>query len=255
MVIILGLQFKDYFSEGSDAYSRFRPNYPKALFSYLSTLTQCNDRAWDCATGSGQSALALSEYFTEVIGTDASKNQIDHAIKKPGITYQVETAEQTSISSHSIELITVAQALHWFNINKFSNEVLRVLKPKGVLAAWTYGLFDIYPELNKVIHHLYSVMLDPYWPPERRIVERGYKDIIFPLDEITPPAFQMTVEWDLSQLLGYLCTWSAVKQYENIKGNNPVEAQYETIADLWGDPECKRLIQWPLTLRVWVKNT
>jgi len=248
-------QFKDYFSEDSDAYSRYRPDYPKALFSYLSTLTPCNDRAWDCATGSGQSALALSKHFTEVIGTDASQNQIDHAIKKPGITYQVETAEQTSISSNSVDLITVAQALHWFNINEFSNEVIRVLKPKGILAVWTYGLFDINPDLNNIIHHLYSDTLDLYWPPERRIVERGYKDITFPLGEITPPVFQMTVEWDLSQLLGYLCTWSAVKKYQHKEGINPVEALHEEISSLWGDPNGKRLIQWPLTLRTWVKNS
>jgi len=251
----MSIEFKDYFSEGSEAYSIYRPRYPNELFSYLSSITQSSDRAWDCATGSGQSALALSVHFPEVIGTDASKNQIENAIKKEGVTYQVEKAEKTSIENNSVDLITVAQALHWFKINEFSNEVMRVLKRKGVLAVWTYGLLDINPDLNNVINHLYSSILHSYWPPERKIVEGGYKNINFPLQEMETPSFQMETEWELSQLIGYLCTWAAVKEYESKEGINPVERLNEKISSLWGDPKQKILIQWPLILKVWIKNT
>jgi len=138
----LSSNFKDHFSEGSTEYSVYRPGYPKELFSYLSSISQSNERAWDCATGNGQSALAVSKHFDEVIATDASKNQIDNAVEEMGIIYRVEKAEKTSIDNESVDLITVAQALHWFNIEEFSNEALRVLKAKGVLAVWAYGLVD-----------------------------------------------------------------------------------------------------------------
>lgn len=247
--------FKDHFSDGSEKYSSYRPQYPEQLFSYLSSITPENKSAWDCATGSGQSAVGLSGYFDEVIATDASQNQITNAIQKKGISYKVENAEQTSIKSNSIDLITVAQALHWFNLENFTTEVQRVLKIKGVLAVWTYGLLDINSEINKVIYDLYSKTLDPYWPPERNSVEAGYKDIKFPFEELKSPVYQMTIEWELSQLIGYLCTWSAVKRYETKIGENPVENLYKMILDLWGDPKRKRVTQWPLVLKVWINDT
>ena len=132
-------KFKDHFSDKSESYSEYRPAYPDEMFYYLSSITQNHDRAWDCGTGSGQSALALTKYYSEVIGTDASENQIKNAKKKEGILYKTESAEKTSLESESVDLITVAQALHWFNIDKFAEEIERVLKSQGVLAAWTLG--------------------------------------------------------------------------------------------------------------------
>ena len=129
------------------------------------------------------------------------------------------------------------------------------MKTNGVLAVWTYGLLSINTELNKVIKDLYSTKLEAYWPAERKIVEGGYKDIKFPLKELKAPSYQMEIEWDLTQLIGYLCTWSAVKKSEIKEGVNPVKSLYEEIADLWGDPKRKILTQWPLTLKVWIKNT
>ena len=250
----MNIKFKDYFSEGADAYSMYRPRYPEELFSYLSSIVQYHDRAWDCATGNGQSALYLSEYFSEVIGTDASKNQIASAIEKEGVTYRVEQAEKTKFDNDSVDLITVAQALHWFNIDAFAKEAERVLKQNGALAVWTYNLLKIEPGINEIINHLYGDVLDSYWPPERKIVEQGYKDIKLPFQEVVPPSFAMKTEWDLSQLIGYLCTWSAVRKYEEKNGMNPVEHIFEPLSGLWGDPEQKLSVEWPLTVRVWLSS-
>lgn len=251
----LSSDYKDHFSDRSQAYRVYRPGYPDDLFSYLSSLTKEHKRAWDCGTGSGQSAIALAKYFSEVIGTDASENQIKNAAVKEGVIYKVEKAENTSIASDSVDLITVAQAVHWFNNAEFSREVMRVLKPEGKLAIWTYGLFTVSPEINAVIDNLYGPVLDAYWPAERKEVESGYQNISFPMPEIQTPEFQMDTEWDLTQLTGYLCTWSAVKRYEADLGVNPVTARYEEILNHWGNPKQKRTFKWPLTLRVWVKNT
>jgi ubiquinone/menaquinone biosynthesis C-methylase UbiE len=250
----LGTDFKDYFSEASDRYEQYRPTYPQALFDYLFTLTQNNDRAWDCATGNGQSALSLSEHYTEVLATDASRSQIDSAIKKTNIKYFVESAEKTLIDSNSIDLVTVAQALHWFDHEKFSSEVMRVLKTQGVLAVWTYGLLKINPALDSMINQLCNDILALYWPPERKMVDNAYRDIHFPLKQNSPHLIQMSTHWTLGQLVGYLHTWSAVKRYYKETGAHPVDALVDDLSTLWGDPDKTLLIQWPLTVKTWVKD-
>ena len=247
-------EFKDHFSDQSANYSAYRPRYPEALFTYLASITPGHAHAWDCATGSGQAAVALARHYRNVTATDASASQIQNAEQFRNITYKVEPAECTSIAPASVDLITVAQALHWFDLPAFTQEVLRVLKPQGVLAVWTYGLVDITPTLDAVIQHLYTTTLDLYWPPERMLVEQGYTNVSFPLQEITPPHIVMQSEWDLSQLTGYLCTWSAVKKYTAAIGNNPVEQIYTELVRLWGDPQQPRKINWPLTLKIWQRE-
>lgn len=246
--------FKDYFSEASEQYGQYRPLYPEELFEYLSTLTQNNDKAWDCATGSGQSALSLSDYFTEVIATDASHNQIATAVKKNNIQYLVETAEKTSLESNSIDLVTVAQALHWFDLEKFSIEVIRVLKPRGILAIWTYALLEINPAIDSVINHLCNITLGSYWPPERAMVDNAYQDVHFPMEEQSLRMIPMQSQWTFNQLIGYLHTWSAVKRYYKDVGSHPVETLRGELLTLWGDPQHTLPVQWPLTVKTWVNT-
>ncbi len=136
-------EFNDYFSENSEEYRKFRPTYPAELFSYLASLSNHHHRVWDCATGTGQSARSLSNYFSEIIATDASKTQIENAIETSGVTYRIAKAEKSGIESNSIDLITVAQALHWFNMDAFSKEANRVLKNGGIIAVWSYNLFSM----------------------------------------------------------------------------------------------------------------
>jgi len=248
----LDTDFNDHFSEASDQYGQYRPTYPQELFDYLFTLSPSSDKAWDCATGSGQSALPLSDYFTEVIATDASHNQIANTIKKGNIKYLVEKAEKTSLAPHSIDLVTVAQALHWFDLEKFSNEVMRVLKTRGVLAVWTYGLLEINPAIDSVVKHLCNTTLGPYWPPERDMVDNAYRDIHFPLEEQNPRILTMESHWTFNQLIGYLHTWSAVKRYHSETGIHPVDALNKDLSTLWGDPQQAFLIQWPLTVKTWI---
>ncbi|WP_455216882.1 class I SAM-dependent methyltransferase [Kaarinaea lacus] len=249
-------EFKDHFSEGSDAYRVFRPGYPDELLSFLSSLTRDHELAWDCATGSGQTALALSRYYANVVGTDASQNQVEQARQQEGVIYRVEKAEQSSFDDHSADLVTVAQALHWFDIQAFFSEVKRVLKNGGVLAAWTYGLLEVNPTnnsaaINEEINTLYGPVLEDYWPEERQMVEEAYQGIAFPFEEIPAPMFHMQTEWNLSQLVGYLGTWSAVKRYIADRGVNPVQQCAAKLARLWGDPENRLPMQWPLTVRAW----
>lgn len=246
--------FKDHFSETSENYSRYRPSYPPELFEYLASLAKQHDRAWDCATGTGQSAIGLAKYFTNVIATDASETQIKESVSNANVDYKVALAEKSNLEENSIDLITVAQALHWFNLDEFTKEVDRILKPGGVLAVWTYGIFNIQPDIDAVVNHLYEQVLEPYWPDERKIVEGGYRDITFPFEEKCPPKFNMQLDWDLPQLLGYLSTWSAVKKYEKETGKNPLNNIRQKLNNLWIKPENILKVKWPLTIKLWIKS-
>ncbi|HEX7476189.1 MAG TPA: class I SAM-dependent methyltransferase [Polyangiales bacterium] len=245
--------FKDHFSTLASSYARYRPSYPDALFDALAELGPTTELAWDCATGNGQAALALARRFTHVVATDASAAQLSAAEAHPRVEYRAERAEQSTLASGSVSLVTVAQAIHWFDLDAFVTEVRRVCRPRGVLAAWTYGLGKaLLPhhadELERALQRFYGETVGPYWPPERRLVEAGYATLQLPFERITLPSFAMQASWSLPDLLGYLRTWSAVKRYTQALGHDPVEPLAEELVALWGDPEQAHRVQWPLTM-------
>lgn len=247
--------FTDHFSSVSGNYADFRPRYPAALFDWLAGIAPSRALAWDCAAGSGQASVDLVERFDRVIATDASRAQIEGAIAHPRIDYRVATAQDSGLSDAAVDLVTVAQALHWFDLEAFYAEVRRVLKPGGVLAVWTYGVHSVGDadidarSIDNIVSDFYSEIVGPYWPPERRHVEAGYRDLPFPFAELEPPAFAMMADWSLTQLLGYLRSWSATGRYIKEVGVDPVIALAERLAPLWGSADTARAIRWPLALR------
>lgn len=248
------LGFKDHFSALAAGYSRFRPGYPQGLFEYLGTLTPAHELVWDCATGSGQAALALADLFAQVIATDASSEQIGQASPHPSITYRVAPAEASGLEAASVDLITVAQALHWFDIPRFMQEAQRVLRPKGILAVWTYNLFRITPQIDAIVDELYWDVLDGHWAEERKLVDRGYADLEMPFRELSPPRFNMGARWPLQLVLGYLGTWSAVRSFKEKTGNDPLAEIAKRLQQAWGEAGLAREIVWPLSLRVCVNE-
>jgi len=242
--------FKDHFSGRSADYTLYRPSYPPQLFSWLASLTSGHDLAWDCGCGSGQAALELVHHYTGVIATDPSRQQIDNAIPHEGIRYAVATAEASGLEPGSIDLVVVAQALHWFDFDRFYAEVERVTRPDGVIAAISYGEVRVAGAPDPVVSRFYHDLIGPCWPPERRYVDEGYATIPFPFPEITAPSFAMTAEWNLEHLLGYFRTWSAVKEYEKRNGADPLQLIGADLAAAWGDSAAARSITWPLSLRV-----
>jgi SAM-dependent methyltransferase len=240
--------FKDYFSDNSAGYRKYRPAYPDSFFEYLAIIAPSSAAAWDCATGSGQAARKLARHFSKVIATDASIRQISNAVPDENVYYQVARAENSPIHSSAVDLITIAQALHWLDAKPFFAEAKRVLKPKGILAVWSYNLLSVTPQLDDIIERFYKQTVGPYWPPERRLVEEGYQNISFPFTRIVSPDFSMTAEWSLEELLGYIATWSAVKVYRDETGNNPLDALKKELGAHWGEP-CRRYqVSWPLSV-------
>ena len=244
-------EFADHFSSLAAEYARYRPHYPQELFTYLADLAPGKMLAWDCATGSGQAAVALAEHFECVIATDASAAQIDAATLHAGVVYRVSIAEDSGLPDQSVDLITVAQALHWLDLPRFYAEAQRVLTPGGILAAWSYGFQTVEGDaVEELLRHFYRDVVGPYWPAERALVDAGYRTLPFPFQEIDPPPFAMQADWPLAQLLGYLRSWSASARYITARGNDPVEDLARDIAPIWGDPERPRTVRWPLALRV-----
>lgn len=242
--------FSDHFSGVAGAYAEFRPRYPDRLFEWLAAAAPARERAWDCATGSGQAAVALAALFERVVATDASAEQIDAATPHARVEYRVAPAEQSGLASGSADLVTVAQALHWFDRPAFYREAARVLRTDGVLAAWTYGHpYLDHPAADAVFQAFYSGTVGPYWPPERALVDAGYRTIEFPFPEIEPPAFEMETRWPLAALIGYVGTWSATTRFRAAHGIDPVPRLALDLAAAWGDPEEPRRIRWPLAVR------
>lgn len=243
--------FKDHFKAVARQYSDSRPTYPKELFAWLASQCPAHERAWDCGTGSGQAALDLAAHFGRVLATDASSAQIGQAKRHDRVEYRVAPAEDSGLESATMDLVVVAQALHWFDVEAFHREALRVLKPEGVIAEWCYGIIEIEDEaINRPIQHFYGEVVGPYWPPERRHVETGYGELPFPFRKINSPAFSMRLTWSLDQLLGYLRSWSATARYIKTNGIDPVEALAAELSSIWDDSRQGRAISWPLALRV-----
>jgi SAM-dependent methyltransferase len=246
----MGMVFKDYFSGHSAEYARSRPQYPPELFEYLSSVAKEHEVAWDCGTGNGQAAVGLAPYFDRVLATDPSAGQLRNAFQHPKVTYKQASAEESGLDSASVDLVTVAQALHWFDTVRFFEEARRVLKPGGAVAVWAYTLCKITPEVDSIVDDFYYNIVGPYWPPERRLVEQKYMTIDFPFDEFEAPTFTIDLDWDLNDMMGYLQTWSPVRRYLEAHGSDPTELIAGPLAEAWGEPQERKHVVFPIEMRI-----
>jgi SAM-dependent methyltransferase len=242
----------DHFSGHAADYAKHRPGYPAELFDWLASLTPAHDCVWDCGTGNGQAAVALAQYFGRVVATDLSAEQVARGEPHERVEYRVATAEASGLADASCDLVTVAQALHWFDHARFNAEATRVLRPGGVVAAWTYTLLQarIDARVNAMVADFNANVVGAYWPPERKWVDLGYRGIPFPFDEIAAPAFEIRLEWTRADLLAYLRTWSSTQRCLKATGVDPTLALGERLTACWPDAAEKKSIVWPLALRV-----
>lgn len=241
---------KNWFEQGGQAYARFRPEYPPELSMILAGFAPSRAIAVDVGCGSGQMTTQLASAFKEVIGLDPSTDQIANAPARAGVRYICAPAEQLPVPDRSASLITAAQAAHWFDLDGFYAEVRRVLMPKGVIALITYGVIEADGEVGRVLAHFYYDLVGRFWPPERRHVETAYRSLPFPFAEAIPPKIAMTVGWSLAELLGYVGTWSAVRNAEASLGREPLDRFATALGATWGDSHHRREIRWPLSMRI-----
>ncbi|WP_424961598.1 class I SAM-dependent methyltransferase [Ekhidna sp.] len=240
---------KDNFSTQSLEYAKFRPVYPQELIDYLISLTQSQDNCWDCGTGNGQLAVKLAEHFSKVYATDISEKQLTNATQKSNIEYSKQPAEQTNFPDQHFDLITVAQAAHWFDHDRFNMEVKRVLKPNGVITLIGYGLVQIEGKVGEIIKDFYWNVTHPYWDPERDHIEAAYKTIPFPYKEIEDvPSFEMKKQMRLDDLVGYISTWSAVQHYIKKNDHSPIDKLYKDLKAIWNDKVLE--VDFPIFTRI-----
>lgn len=241
---------EDHFSGVAETYAAYRPGYPDALFAWLAEQVPARGLAWDVGAGSGQASIGLAAHFEHVVATDMSPDLIERAPAHPRVAYVVGQAETSGLPEGSVDLVAVAQALHWFDLDAFYAEVRRVLAPGGLFAAWSYGILHLQgPEANHVFQTFYRNSVAPYWPAERRHVESGYRTLPFPFAEVPVPPFQMVARWPLAELLGYCRSWSAVARFRRARQTDPVLELEGALRQVWGDPQQRRTISWPLSIR------
>jgi SAM-dependent methyltransferase len=241
--------FKDHFSSHARSYAAARPGYPESLFAWIAAQCVSHERVWDAGCGNGQASIALAGYFDAVFASDPSAAQVNNATSHPHVRYAVEAAEHSSLPNQSVPCICVAQALHWFDFERFFKEAERVLQPGGLLVVWTYEKSSVNVAVDAVFESLYRGTLADYWPPERRHVEAAYQTIEFPVKEISTPHFQMQSRWNLAQYLAYLRSWSACQRYRETSGIDAVAGIEKDMQQAWGDPENALNVCWPLTVR------
>lgn len=256
-----------WFSGVAREYATYRPRYPAALFTALSELAPQRDLAWDCGCGNGQASVEVAAHFERVIATDVSAQQVAAAEQHPRVDYRVAPAEASGLAHASVGLVTVAQALHWFDVGAFHAEARRVLVPGGVIAEWCYPLLDVpdSPSVAAVITDM-DARMRSWWPPQRAHVDAHYRDLPFPFEAVThdalaPEKMAMTATWTAEQMIGYVSTWSAVTKYRShyaigdqrsekaLHDEDPVMAFADRLHDAWGSAT-HHVIKWPLVMRV-----
>ncbi|KAI5057274.1 hypothetical protein GOP47_0027289 [Adiantum capillus-veneris] len=249
------------FIEQASLYAAARPDYPSSLFSFLASLSSHHQRAWDVGTGSGQAAFAIAEHYESVIATDTSETQLAHARKRDNIQYvctrpglSQEDLENIVGGEGTVDIVIVAQALHWFDLESFYANVKKVLKkPGGVLAAWCYTEPVVCEEVDKVFWDFYN-QSGPYWDPARKLVDDEYKSLHFPfepirtLDGTGPFRFESKKVMNVEAFLTYLGSMS-VLQGARSKGVELLhESRKSAFRAAWGDGV--RTVTYPIHLRV-----
>jgi len=237
------------FSSVAKQYASFRPGYPPELFAWLAQQAMAREAVWDCGCGSGQASVPLAGYFARVFATDVSAEQVAQARPHPQVSYSVAAAERSGLPDDSMDLVTVAQALHWFDFEAFYAEVRRVARTGATLAAWTYPRPQfVDASLDRCFEDFYRDVVGPYWPAERRHVDAHYATLPFPFEKLAHPGFELSFDWDLPQLLGYVSSWSATVRYRQQLGRDPVPLLGESLAPLWPAGRAAARLRMPIVL-------
>jgi SAM-dependent methyltransferase len=242
------MAFLDHFSDAAGLYATIRPRYPRRLFEFIATAAPATERAWDCATGNGQAALGLAENFAEVEATDASAEQIAHALPAARVHYTVQPAEHTDFPDGHFDAVCVAQALHWFDASAFFHEARRVLRPRGVLVVSGYNWFRVDPDFDAAFADCVLAPIHASWPVQNALVWNDYRDIALPFPRIETPELTLEAEWRFDELLAFVHSWSGTRRHIANHGPGFFDHAETELAPLWGARDAPRTVRMPLTL-------
>ncbi|XP_050228669.1 uncharacterized protein LOC126677891 [Mercurialis annua] len=253
------------FIKQAKQYAEGRPSYPQDLFQFIASNTPIRDLAWDVGTGSAQAAQSLARMYKNVIATDTSLKQLEFAPKISNVRYQctppvipMNQFEELISSESSVDLVTVAQALHWFELPTFYEQVKWVLKkPHGVIAAWCYTVPEVNDSVDSVFKPFYTVDSNPYWDSGRKWVDDKYTNIEFPFepvdgfDDTGPVKFVTEKMMKLDEYFTYLKSWSAYQTAKE-KGVDLLSDEVtQKFKNAWiEDGQDKKVVKFPVHLRI-----
>lgn len=241
----------DRFSKQSNTYVSARPRYPEEIYKFLSGISPARTLAWDCGTGNGQAAIHLVEYFDHVYANDLSQNQIQNAFQHERIKYDVCTAEDANLQEHSVDLITVAQAIHWFDLEKFYAITNKALKPNGIIALWAYGFISADDQaLDSLFQKVGKEILHEYWDPQVHKIWKGYDQLDFPFKEVEHPQWHMHIQWSRTDFISYIESWSAARKYQDTNNQSIISEIITDLEKLWPDPNIQQTFRSPITSRI-----
>ena len=238
------------FSPLAARYARARPSYPPELYTYLAGLLDRHELAWDAATGNGQAARGLADHFASVIATDISAEQLRHAVPHPAIDYRVAPSERSGLEAGTVDLVAVAAAVHWFDLDAFRVEVQRVARPGGVLAAWTYHVGIMKPPFDALFHRFYFDVVGPHFAPGARLVDDLYATLKLAGRPLPAPRLEVRAAWKLEQMIDFIHSWSGAVAYRDATGHDPVDVIREELEAIWGPAEAVHELVWPLHVRI-----
>ncbi|ATE73312.1 class I SAM-dependent methyltransferase [Lysobacter capsici] len=248
--------FKDHFSAIAGAYAAARPEYPDALFDVIAAHVPADATVWEPGCGSGQATRGLAARFARVHASDPSVKQLEQhwaheaSLRGEGrVNLSVAPGERTDLADGSVQLIAVAQALHWFERERFFAECERVLAPGGVLAVWAYGDFLPPPGMEVAVAD-FRARIDEFWQRENDEIRAGYPDYQWPFEAVPAPPLWLTAQWRLGRFLGYLNSLSATDRCRAATGDDPVALNRPALSQAWGMAEDMRTIEWPLMLHL-----
>ena len=241
---------RNWFDMGGQDYARFRPGYPPRLAEALAGSCRRTRSAVDVGCGSGQFTVELARVFDAVTGVDPSPDQLAHAVPHDRVRYVQGPAERLPVPDGYADLVTAAQAAHWFDLPAFYAEARRIAAPGALLALIGYGTATLEPALQERVQRFYAEEIGPFWPPERALVDSAYRTLPFPYDELPVEPFSIHSELTLNQALGYFGTWSAVRSATEAGRVDLLTTFADDLTALWGDPRRARPIQWPVFLRL-----
>ncbi len=240
---------EDHFSAIAPQYSRGRFGYPSGLFDFLSTLCREHDLAWDCATGNGQSATALAERFKRVVATDISSEMLARGMPHSKVAYRCEPAESSTLETGSVDLVTVAQALHWIEHERFWSELERVSKRAAIFSYWSYLWPSVGEEIDAWLSQ-FRTLIGPHWPQKSRLVHREYRELAIPFSSIPSPGFEISASWRREDCVAHLESWSAVRYAREAGLCGPIEELFSKLEEAWPSDDTRR-VRWPLLMGVY----
>ncbi|MDC0535357.1 class I SAM-dependent methyltransferase [Francisellaceae bacterium] len=240
---------ENVFSRQKEDYKKARPAYPNEFFAALSKLCENKNLAWDSATGNGQAAVSLSEHFNQVIATDISQTQINHATYRSNVDYRVEAVEQNSLLPNSVDMINAAQAIHWLNLDDFYNTIYRVAKRGALVAIYGFREVSVSSKIDQLIDIYIQEIVGSDWREGKDYYDSEYQSLSFPFKEIKLPPFSIKLNWTLDQVLGLLDSYSGPQNYLDRVGQLPSSEIRADMLKLWGDQQ-KREVVIPIVHRI-----